>query len=117
MTAFRCEVTNGTTRALSATKAPVDCTKSQSQCVRGAKQPIYYGVPQQNFGPNVAPINSKLAAPAYNSNWGFDDGAQHDAFGDKYVPPTKSSVTRTSRTAVATRTKSVTQKETFTTYI
>lgn len=79
---FRCDVVGNTNanNDIPKGKAPVFCTNGnayrQGNCVTGPKQPLYAFLD----GHNVAmPAYWGAESPIYSPEWGFADGAQHDA--------------------------------------
>lgn len=96
MTGFDCKVTNGSPNArIASPKAAKYCGDDSSQCVQGAKQPLYWA----NEKENVDVPKDYWKKPSYNSKWGFKNGAQTDIFaagGDQPKPTSVSTPTKTS---------------------
>ncbi|RPA80138.1 hypothetical protein BJ508DRAFT_199625, partial [Ascobolus immersus RN42] len=77
MNGFDCNITSGSSSTKLATpKHTKFCRGDASSCVKGAKIPQYWAN-------DINPIGfdgSYERKPAYNSDWGFTDGAQNDIF-------------------------------------
>ncbi|PRP73336.1 hypothetical protein PROFUN_16847, partial [Planoprotostelium fungivorum] len=80
MTPFVCNVTNvrGDAKPIDYSNAqpPRRCDNGQP-CVKGPKVPMYW---MQKEGNNMPEIGNTQSAPIYNSNYGFQEGAQNDIF-------------------------------------
>lgn len=78
MEGFRCNVTGATSNTpVSRARAPVWCEDDQSNCVKGAKQMVYWN---QLEGNNVVVSGFDLSgnpkSPGYNMKMGFENGEQ-----------------------------------------
>ena len=75
MQGFKCIVTgSSSTKKLAVAKPAVYCEDDPSQCVKGAKQMVFY---EQLDGNNVF---NPPKMPTYNARMGFAEGAQNDIF-------------------------------------
>ncbi|KAG1739391.1 uncharacterized protein EDB91DRAFT_1134902 [Suillus paluster] len=82
MQGFKCMVTGATsTTPIATPKAPVWCQEDQSTCTEGAKQILIWNQAEENnIVVNGTDLSGSNKSPAYNSNCGFNDGAQNDIF-------------------------------------
>lgn len=80
---YDCNVVNTqSTRKISNPKVAAECKSDPSQCVKGAKQGLYWqGAQLTGWNiPNLSKPNLPMRPPTYNMDWGFQDGAQNDIF-------------------------------------
>lgn len=75
MNGFDCTVKNPGKRALKKPQVPKECSGRPNQCVKGAKQPLYWA----NERANIA-FTGRDKLPSYKPQWGFKNGAQNDIF-------------------------------------
>lgn len=105
MNGFDCTVTNSkSNRPLAKNKAPVECRDDKSTCVKGAKQALYWqGAVAEGWNiPDPAVPHNPMNAPSYNSEWGFEDGAQQDIFeAEKETDSASSSSSSSSNSNIA----------------
>ncbi|GAA6016275.1 hypothetical protein JCM10207_000454 [Rhodosporidiobolus poonsookiae] len=80
MTGFLCKITDATSAARwSEPQDAIWCGDDPSKCVKGARRPMYaYNTP--NNIPFWDENDPNAKRPGYNSNCGWDDGAQDDIF-------------------------------------
>lgn len=76
MTPFVCNVTNSkSNKKLGKAIPPVKCDTDPSECVVGAKQPMYW---MQKEGNNM--FEPGHYAPTYSNAYNYKEGAQNDIF-------------------------------------
>ena len=89
MTGLDCNVVGGNVNAkIAKPKVAKECKSNQDDCVKGAKQGLYWeGAQKTGWNiPNTSKPNLPMLPPTYNTDWGFKNGAQNDIFESVSAP-------------------------------
>lgn len=97
---YRCQVTGNTNSAnvVQRGQVPQECGSNSANCIKGPKTPMYI---YQAEGNNIA---RRQPPPIYQSNWGFEDGAQNDIFAAGSTPAPTTYIPDAYATGTNTRT-------------